>query len=235
MPKLTKAQANDVVCSMFNQREIEDKLNELKAKVLPSIKDWAEATLKTWHKEKHFNSNNPLLLEVPGVMYIDTSWGEPNNILEFEKPYLIPAIGPVLDRVIGEVRHDGETFFLGFWQTNLFHREYGGDHPFFYEFDEKVKATIQAVRDYKTKATEEKYKLEKLLAFYTGKDIQRIKEKDEFLYNIVCKVIGYTGGNGMPKPDNLADIVNSSETITVPDLKVLTCSAPGVVVEVVED
>jgi hypothetical protein len=222
---------------MFNRREIEEHLDELKVKVLPSIKDWAETLLKTWNKNKHFNSNSPLLIEVVGVQYTESRWGEPAEAQRFEKPYLIPAVGSVLDRVIGIVSEGEDVcgYVLKYSQTNLYKRVNDGDHPHYYEFDDKTNALIQAVRDYENKAYEDKRKVEKLLEYYTGKDINRIKAKDEFLYNIVCKVIGYTGGDGMPKPDNLADIVNSSETITVPELKVLTCSAPGVVVEVVED
>lgn len=232
MPKLRKAQVSTIVDSMFHDDELIEKTKELREKALNSLRDHVESTIKSWHDKNHFNLDNPLLVEVVGVRS-DSSPYDGSPIYRFEKPLMIPAVGEEKDTIIGSTREIGGEYVLRFMNHRLFWILHGREKPY-YEIDDKTISIIKEIFDIREKFRDEKSKLEDIVNSYVGKELSQIKKKDPFLYEVVAKAIHYVE-NKTINPDNLSDLVNNSEHIKVPDLKLLTGSSSEEYVQVVED
>jgi hypothetical protein len=216
MVNLKKSDIEIVANTMFNKELIQKEVQHLQQPVWESIsKDVEKELVRLGYKDTN-PKDNPFFVLIEGIVgYVAYE----NNYLQyFTKPLWVPHVIHVTS--LGEVvnrRTDGKGYFLEFNAYRLFNKN---EQTPAYTLSSKTQQLVQKVMDYRDTVQSERQKVEELLGYYVGKNIEKIQLKDELLYEIVVQELGIV--DRLPIPDNLADIVTNSTTITLPRIKRLT-------------
>jgi hypothetical protein len=217
MTKLKKSDIQTVADTMFNKDLITKEVQSLQQPVWDSIvKDVEKELVRLGYKDTN-PKDNPFLVLVEGIVgYVAYEY---NLIKYFTKPLWVPHVPYVtsLGEVVKRNRDDGKGYFLEFNSYRLFNKN--EQNPA-YTLSSKTQQLVQKAIDYRDTVQSERQKVEELLGYYVGKDIAKLQLKDELLYEIVVQELGIV--DKLPIPDNLADIVKQSTTITLPRIKRLT-------------